>query len=376
MSNISQYALFRIPIKDGVVPFFVKSDTFGHMNYMTKKEMQYKSEELWFPLSEDILSWDEYFHTLMLNDHIRMTAYEKAIKEVVKQGHVVADIGTGTGILSLWAFEVGAKKVYGIDVNSNMIPKALKRIEKAGFIDKFEVLNGLSYNVNLPERVDVIMSEIMGNLGDNEDMVQILEDARKRFLKKNGIMIPQCVTTYLVPINSTQTHKQIQKKECKGINKNYSLDGLLIKLNIKNQFNLYYDAIIPESCYLSSPQPAQQFNFNGQDETEYKKNLTYTIDKDGIFTGFKGYFIAQLSPGVVLDISGDDIKKNKTSDCWKHCYLPIQHPIKVKHGDELTLTYTRSYSPKKNTIFRQCYSWKGSVLRNGCVIGQFNSGTY
>jgi protein arginine N-methyltransferase 1 len=27
--------------------------------------------------------------------------------------------------------------------------------------------------------------------------------------------------------------------------------------------------------------------------------------------------------GVVLDISGDDIEVGKTSDSWKHCYLPI-----------------------------------------------------
>ena len=52
----------------------------------------------------------------MLNDSIRMTAYEKAIKEVVKPGMTVLDIGTGTGILALWALKAGAKKVYAIEL--------------------------------------------------------------------------------------------------------------------------------------------------------------------------------------------------------------------------------------------------------------------
>src|SRR3989344_5211689 len=98
--------------------------------YKTEKLMQYQSEEVWFPLSEDILSWDYDFHRLMLNDQIRMDSYEVAIKEVIKPGMTVVDIGVGTGILSLWALEAGAKRVYGIDINKKIIEKAKKRIEE------------------------------------------------------------------------------------------------------------------------------------------------------------------------------------------------------------------------------------------------------
>ena len=103
--------------------------------------MQYEKEQVWFPLSEDILSWDDDFHKLMLRDHIRMVAYEAAIKEMIKPGMIVLDIGTGTGILALWALEAGAKKVYSIEVNENRIPQAKDRINKAGYGDKFEIFN-------------------------------------------------------------------------------------------------------------------------------------------------------------------------------------------------------------------------------------------
>jgi type I protein arginine methyltransferase len=341
-------------------------------SYKTNKEMVYRQEEVWFPLSEDILSWDFDFHDLMLNDHIRMTAYEKAIKEVVKPGMTVIDIGTGTGILAGWAFEAGSKKIYGIDVNSEILKKATERIKKLGYSDKYTIFNALSYEVNLPEQADVIISEILGNLGDNEDMTPILEDARKRFLKKDGVFIPKQIETYVVPIASQKAHERVSNKKVCGINQKYNLEDLMNKLEIKNPFNLYYDAVLPKNSYLSSPQLAQKFDFSGNDKTEYKDTLRYKINKNGPLTGFKGYFVAQLSHNTILDISGDEIENRMTSDCWKHCYLPIENPFEVQEGDDLELVYSRYYPPKRNTAFRQCYSWKGKVKRNGKVAFEFS----
>ena len=340
--------------------------------YDTNQKMKYEEEEVWFPLSEDILSWDDDFHELMLRDHIRMIAYEAAIKEVVKPGMVVADIGTGTGILALWALEAGAKKVYGIDVNKNRIPQALERISEAGHADKLEIFNALSYDVNLSESVDVVISEILGNLADNEDMTPILADARKRFLKEDGVMLPAKVQTYLTPISSVKAHEQVKNKVCRGINGQYKLVDLLDKLGVEDQFNLYYDCIIPESAYLSEPQIVQEFNHYGKDESEYQVRVIYKVTKDDIFTGFKGSFSAELSDNVTLDISGDDIAGRKTADCWKHCYLPIENPIEVKKGDEIELVYSRFYPQEKDCVFRQAYAWEGSVKRDGKTITEFS----
>src|SRR3989344_3324574 len=251
--------------------------------YETNPRMKYQVEQVWFPLSEDILSWDNDFHELMIRDHVRMVAYEIAIKEAVKPGMTVVDIGTGTGILALWALEAGAKKVYGIDVNKNRIPQTLERISQAGYSDRFEIFNGLSYNVDLPESVDIVVSEILGNLADNEDMTPILADARKRFLKENAIMLPSRVQTYLTPISSEKAHAQVRDKVCRGINSQYKLDDLLEKLGVKNQFN-----------------------FDGSDEPEYQVGTTYRVTRDAVFTGFKGSFSAELSDKITLDISGDD----------------------------------------------------------------------
>ncbi|MCX7593284.1 MAG: 50S ribosomal protein L11 methyltransferase [Fischerella sp.] len=337
--------------------------------------MKYELEEVWFPLSESIMEWDEDFHQLMLGDRLRMNAYKQAIQEVVKPGMIVLDLGTGTGILGLWALEAGAKYLYAIDVNENILSLAVQRFNQAGFSGKYEVFNALSYDVNLPERVDVIVSEILGNLADNEDFVPILQDARKRFLKKEGNMLPSSVYSQLVPVSSIKAHQQIKSKNIKSLNKNYSLERLLQQLAIQSQFNLYYDAILPKNTYLSKPLVVQEFKMEDGDRSTYETFLNFSVNADGIFTGFKGSFVATLSDTVILDISGCNIAAHTTSDCWKHCYLPVENPVKVKPGDEIHLLFSRYYPSKKDSPFRQCYQWSGTIRRHGNTFSTFHHKT-
>ena len=329
---------------------------------------RYELEEVWFPFSEYILSWDEVFHDILLNDRIRMEAYRAAIERAVRPGMSVVDLGTGTGILAQWALQAGARRVYGIEMNPNVLSFAIGRIEKAGFSSQFHPLNTISYKAALPERVDIVLSEIIGNLGDNEDFVPILTDARTRFLKDSGQMIPSQVTTYLVPISSLKAHFQVKEKLCRS---HYPLEVLNEKLNLSSPFNLYYDAILPREGYLGQPQCIRSFRFDGTDAATYDSETTFFVEQEGIFSGFKGYFTAQLFDDVVLDISGDDIERRKTSDSWKHSFLPIKAPIEVKEGDEISLIFSRFYPNSRTIPFRQYYRWKGAVQRNGRSVAHF-----
>src|SRR5205807_7772960 len=102
------------------------------MTLATSPSMRYSPEEVWFPCSLDVLGWDEKFHELMLNDHLRMTAYQSAIQCAVRPGAVVLDLGTGTGILAKWALEAGAKRVCGIEVNSRILEIAQCKLHEIG----------------------------------------------------------------------------------------------------------------------------------------------------------------------------------------------------------------------------------------------------
>jgi protein arginine N-methyltransferase 1 len=335
----------------------------------------YEIEQVWLPCSEGITSWDGDFHHLLLNDRLRMEAYGTGIAEAVKPGAVVLDLGTGTGILALWALQAGASRVYGLDLSAAILKEAMARISAAGFHDRFVPINALSFDVELPEKVDLIISEIMGNIGDNEDFVRILADARQRFLKPGGAMLPYRVETYLVPVEAKKAHEQLQQGVCQGLAPAMTLGDTLRQRGIHSPFDFYYDTIVPRSGYLATPRLARLFHLDGSDAPVYRFDTTFTVSRDGLFTGFKGYFIASLSPSVALDISGDDIPGGTASDSWKHCYLPIRQPIELKQSDRVTLSFSRTYPSMKDTPFRQIYEWHGEVRRGRDVLATFSQST-
>ena len=49
------------------------------------------------------------------------------------------------------------------------------------------------------------------------------------------------------------------------------------RLAIKSPFNLYFDVIIPRSCYLSEPKVAKHFLFDGSEQPVYATELAYVI---------------------------------------------------------------------------------------------------
>jgi predicted RNA methylase len=68
----------------------------------------------------------------MLLDKARCDAYREAIHRIVKPGDVVVDLGAGTGLLSFFALQAGARHVYAIEM-SRIADAAAELIEANGF---------------------------------------------------------------------------------------------------------------------------------------------------------------------------------------------------------------------------------------------------
>lgn len=145
---------------------------------------------------------DLEIHKLMLEDRPRTLAYQKAIlnNKSYFRNKIVMDVGSGTGIISLFCAQAGARKVYAVEA-SNLAILAKEVVKENGFDEVIEVIHDKVENVNLPGdlKVDILVSEWMGFYLLHEGMLDSVLAARDKFLKKSGAMFPESATMYVAP---------------------------------------------------------------------------------------------------------------------------------------------------------------------------------
>src|SRR5512140_1774462 len=137
-------------------------------------------------------------HVEMLDDRDRTDLFLAGIRAVVKPGDVVLDIGTGTGVLAIAAAKAGASRVYAIE--TTRIADAAEAVVRAnGLADRVTIVRGWSTQVELPERADVLVTEMIGHEPFSEDALLVSWDAKKRLLKDDARMLPARIRLFAYP---------------------------------------------------------------------------------------------------------------------------------------------------------------------------------
>jgi len=137
----------------------------------------------------------------------RTSAYARALEARIVPGAVVLDIGAGPGIMSLLACHAGAGKIYAVE-SEDVIQVAVQAAADNGFSDRIQFIQAMSTEIDLPEKVDVIVSDIHGPTPlFGKSLVSIL-DARDRFLKPEGWIIPERETIWAALISSPALYDQ------------------------------------------------------------------------------------------------------------------------------------------------------------------------
>lgn len=295
-------------------------------------------------------------HKIILADQVRVGAYKKAIHEVVMKGDVVADIGTGSGILAFFAVQAGAKKVYAVE-QDEVIEEAKKLAKNNGLDKRIVFIKGRSDRVEVPEQVDVIISELIGFFGLEENLHRFKIDARKRFLKPGGRLVPSWLELFLAPVES----EAILKDHIGFWSSNYyGCDFSPVRSSAVSQ--RYVTDCSGKTKLLAPPSLISHLNFYEIEKVPSVSQGEFVINKNGIFHGLVGYFQAGLSPSVVLSTSPENPLTH-----WKQTFFPLKEGVMVEDGDEVCCKIIAI--PYGGALF---WKWDTGVFRKGDEIAKFS----
>ncbi len=301
-----------------------------------------------------------FHHLKMLGDEPRMSAYRQAIHQTVKPGDVVVDIGTGSGVLAFFALQAGASKVIAIE-EGDIVDDAKELARINGFDGKINFIQGRSDRVRLDEKADVVMSELPGFFGLEENLVRFKIDARKRFLKPGGVLLPFSLQMYIVPVESFAVWDDYMKPWKTDY---YGLDFFPVSRSAVLQ--RFITDCGGRAFPLCRPQCIADMDFYTMETVPFAFHAEFELPLDKVMHGFVGYFRSGLSKDVVLKTDMDQPVTH-----WRQAFFPLPEPLPAKKNDRISL--------KLKTIaqFDMIYwQWDTVVDRGGEVFKKYSQSNF
>jgi type I protein arginine methyltransferase len=269
-------------------------------------------------MSSHLYSLDQF--ASMFADRVRMDAYAKVIATAVRPDDTVVDLGCGVGIFALMACRAGARRVYAIDLNG-VVEFGRHLAAVNGFGDRIQFLCGDSRQIHLPERADVIISDLRGVLPLFSSAIGTLEDARIRFLAEGGRLVPQRDTLICAIVENQEQYRQIADV-WRSVPELELSAGLPLVLN-----GIYRQRMKPEQV-LSQAVAWHRLDYPLGAKTAAQAVLELPVTRTGVAHGLGLWFETELLDGL-----GYSTEPRSGDTVYGHTFLPWLEPVHLRQGE-------------------------------------------
>ena len=256
----------------------------------------------------------------------RTSAYARGIEARVVPGSVVLDIGAGTGILSFLACRAGASKVYAVE-SADIIQLARETAADNGFSSHIEFVQGLMTEIDLPEKVDGIVCDIHGLLPVNGKSIVSILDARDRFLKPGGWILPARETMWAALACCPSLHESL----INTWDTEYGFDFGRARLKAVNSFRGV--RLKPEDLLLT-PQRWIMLDYKNLDGPSVKGDLSYLIERNATAHGVCMWYEAETAPASSFTNAPAAIERY----VYRHAFFPWPEAVELMAGDRVTVS--------------------------------------
>jgi protein arginine N-methyltransferase 1 len=290
------------------------------------------------------------FHRHLLADDVRTGAFVRGVERTVRAGDVVADLGTGTGILAFAACRAGAARVYAIE-HGAIIHAARQLAQANGFADRIVFCAAHSSQVRLPEAVDVLVSECLGLMGIGGTMIAAVGDLARRALKPGGLVVPREVVVHVAPVEAPDhfDYVQVWRQRRPG-----GFDASPLQQWADN--NLYVGTVRPDAL-LAPPRELVRVRPATVRALDLRAHVELTCTRGGRLHGLCAWFDVDLADDVALSTGPD-----QPATIWRQLFLPLPAEVIVAPADRLDVSL--AWGPSSTGLPVAC-SWETVVHRPG-----------
>jgi protein arginine N-methyltransferase 1 len=247
-----------------------------------RRSMFQPGEPILMPHLGEYRIYDAVVYDLLTRDEVRNRLYEKAVERYAP-GAIAIDIGTGRDIN--WAhacIKAGALRVYAIEELGEGYDGARATIARLGLEDRIKLVQGNSSQIELPERVNLCVSEIIGGIGSAEGAPAILRDARQRLMVPGGKMIPE---RCMVRVSAVELPGSIHQRPALSYGWATYLDRVFDQVGHPFDVRVHIESL-PESSILSTDDVFEDFDFSTDViSAESHRVATLRIERDGRIDG-------------------------------------------------------------------------------------------
>ena len=200
------------------------------------------------------------------------------------------DLGAGTGLLGLTALRSGARRVYGVE-STGLADFTAALARRNGFApDRYEVIRGRSTKLDLPERVDLVLSDQLGAFAVEGSPFTALQDAAARHLRPGGRLVPSVIELWLAPVDSRgiREHLDFWSSPRMGLDVSPLREIAVGKVLYEH---LRDEELMAPPVRLARLDP-------GEARSTLDLRAEFDVARPGAINGLAGWFRAELSPGV------------------------------------------------------------------------------
>jgi protein arginine N-methyltransferase 1 len=265
-------------------------------------------------------------HYGYLSDRVKLDRYRSAIEKVVQPDHVVLDLGCGSGLLGLMALRAGASKVLFVE-EGTVIEVARRTMTEAGFADQSQFLQRNSFELELSEKVDVVICDHIGYFGFDYGVLALLADAKQRFLKPGGAIVPAQIELQLAPIESEPSRKLVGQWQDESIPDAFSWVGTTAA-NTKHSVQLEESTLLADAATLAT------LDLGESAAPFLTWNEEFHCARDGLLDGLAGWFDCRLTGGIHMTNSPAVAESLDRPQA----FLPLESPVPVSAGERIQAT--------------------------------------